>query len=89
MDWRRDQADFCLGPMLSKNALPQITCCGGGRFHLLLAGRHGLVGISSELPCHLCNRRAYLICWRAEQTERHRLEILDDGGAVRRRPRSP
>ena len=32
MDWRRDQADFCLGPMLSKNALPQITCCGGDVF---------------------------------------------------------
>jgi DNA-binding transcriptional MocR family regulator len=30
--------------MLSKNALPQIACCEGGRFHLLLAGRHGLVG---------------------------------------------
>jgi hypothetical protein len=29
--------------MLSKNALPQIACCGG-RFQLLLAGRHGLVG---------------------------------------------
>jgi hypothetical protein len=29
--------------MLSKNALPQIACWGG-RFYLLLAGRHGLFG---------------------------------------------
>jgi hypothetical protein len=44
--------------MLSKNALPQIAGCGG-RFQLLLAGRHGMVAnTSSELPCHLCNRRA-------------------------------
>jgi hypothetical protein len=31
----------------------------------------------------LGNRRAHLTCWRAEWMERHRLEVLHDGGKVK------
>ena len=69
--------------MLSKNALLQIPCCGG-RFHLLPAGRRDLVGEPLPgLPLHLRNRRAHPTCWRAEETQRHCLEVLHNGSEMK------
>jgi hypothetical protein len=69
--------------MLSKNALPQMACCGG----VFTYSWRGITAWSANalpgLPFHLRNRRAHLTCWRAEQTERHRLEVLHDGGKVK------
>jgi hypothetical protein len=57
----------------------------GERFRLVpgWASQPDRRSTTSDLPRPLRNRRTHSACWRAEQTERHRLEVPHDGGKVK------